>query len=644
MPGAVHVRLLAAACGLALVVAPDVGAAPKYLSHPPMRPLPGPSAEPAGDGPKYHVDAAKGDDSADGSREKPWKTVARGLKDLKPGDTLLLRGGVYHERVTVAVPGTAGRPVTVRSFPGELAVIDGGLAEFRETPEKAWEPAPDGAKGEYRSTGTYPGLGQLVHGHFADSMIPLHGYRHRTDLASDNGYWTVKDKLNEAEPFYCGPGLWYDPKTTRIHCRLAHTDVKQLGDDNYRGETDPRKVPLVVAGSGVPLTIRGAKHVRLHGLVVRGGSHATVDIAESEGIALDRLTVYGASPAMQLAQVNGLKVTNSAIRGISAPWSSRAGHKYRGAPAYLIMARPSPCRDVEFDRCDLTDSHDGPYLGTVKGLKLHHCLVDNFNDDGIYLTAAGVGGPTEIYQNVISRCLHCFAFAGKYEAGAGVAIYRNVFDLRRGMAYFWPAGPDDPEFKAPKGGDRFPWAGRLAGDHGSPTWEPIRFYHNTVVYRTPAFRSAYGAGMGGHVNTRRAVFNNVFVELEGMPGLEFSATDDTLIQADGNLHWSASGGPAVKGDWFAKFRESPQFKKSKAHYPPGWAAGDLFADPLLAAVPADERTPLDPALANKSPARDAGVPIPADWPDPLRYRDNGKPDLGALPVAVQFKPVGVPAR
>ena len=45
----------------------------------------------------------------------------------------------------------------------------------------------------------------------------------------------------------CGPGVWYDMKTGRIHARLGHTNLAHLGDQNYRGETDPRKLPLVIA-------------------------------------------------------------------------------------------------------------------------------------------------------------------------------------------------------------------------------------------------------------------------------------------------------------------------------------------------------------------------------------------------------------
>jgi hypothetical protein len=34
------------------------------------------------------------------------------------------------------------------------------------------------------------------------------------------------------------------------------------------------------------------------------------------------------------------------------------------------------------------------------------------------------------------------------------------------------------------------------------------------------------------------------------------------------------------------------------------------------------------------------VELPADWPDPLRKQDTGKPDLGALPFGAEPFPVG----
>src|SRR5262249_44252030 len=158
-----------------------------------------------GEGTKRFVDASRGSEAAAGTEQAPWKTLAHALRQLKPGDTLLIRGGTYYEKVSLSRSGTEQSPITIRSYPGELVVIDGGLREFMDSPATSWEPAKDGAEGEYVSTKTYlsaddrrpprqflPGSWEpmwgieeerpLALGNFADSMIPLHGYRTLTDL------------------------------------------------------------------------------------------------------------------------------------------------------------------------------------------------------------------------------------------------------------------------------------------------------------------------------------------------------------------------------------------------------------------------------------------------------------------------------
>src|SRR5262249_53755546 len=142
-----------AVCGcVALLLAPGLLAADsKVKSHPPQRPLPQPAGGAVTKGPAYHVDPAKGDDSNDGPLQKPFKTVQRGVRRLRPGDTLYLRGGVYHEKVYLTRSGTQDAPIVIASYPGELAVLDGGLREFLESPATSWEPFEGGAAGEYVS-------------------------------------------------------------------------------------------------------------------------------------------------------------------------------------------------------------------------------------------------------------------------------------------------------------------------------------------------------------------------------------------------------------------------------------------------------------------------------------------------------------
>ena len=43
---------------------------------------------------------------APGSAEKPWKTISRAAEAVKPGDVVLIRSGVYRERVTIRRSGT----------------------------------------------------------------------------------------------------------------------------------------------------------------------------------------------------------------------------------------------------------------------------------------------------------------------------------------------------------------------------------------------------------------------------------------------------------------------------------------------------------------------------------------------------------
>src|ERR1043166_8141200 len=97
-----------------------------FLSHPPMRPLPTPSSRPMGKGEARFVDAARGRDENAGSESAPWKTVMQGIERVPAGGTLYLRAGVYYENVRVGRVARADASITIRSYPGELAVIDGG--------------------------------------------------------------------------------------------------------------------------------------------------------------------------------------------------------------------------------------------------------------------------------------------------------------------------------------------------------------------------------------------------------------------------------------------------------------------------------------------------------------------------------------
>jgi hypothetical protein len=610
-----------------------------------MRPLPAASDRPLAAGPAYYVDPVHGDAAGEGSVKQPWKTIDAAAKHLKPGDTLYLHGGTYFESVTVALAGTAKAPITIRAVPGELAIIDAGLREFEEAPKTAWEPVKGGAPGELRSVHEFAairkdsdgGRGVWVLGNFADSMVPLHGYRFDADLRTENQLWNVPGNVTPGQGIYLGPGVWFDWQTHRIHVRLAHTQVAGQ-PDNYAGETDPRKLALVIGVDRSALRLAKASYLRLQDLVFRGSATRTVEIADSDHIELDGVTIYGGSPAVYVGSTHHLRVVRSALRGTAAPWSSRASMKYRGDSPYLFVAGSGApqSHDWELAYDEFTDGHDGIVVDSLKTLAFHHNRIDNFNDDGIYLTLpprASVPEGIQIYENLVTRVYTALAFAEADDRsanpiGTGVYLYRNVFDLRDGT-YGWI--PKDAAGAATIS------ASRMCGDHGSPTWEPLLFYHNTVINPGNAFRDYYGEQMVmGTRGTKRRLFNNVFVQIEGNPGLKVPGANDDVM-ADGNLLWGLRTGPGFQGDFFAARKAKPG--------PAGFGANDLYADPRLAHLV--DGDPVLDVRPRGGGVVDAGVPIPAEWPDSLRAADKGKPDIGALPLGapvLQVGPTAAPKR
>ncbi|MBA4190014.1 MAG: hypothetical protein C0467_18675 [Planctomycetaceae bacterium] len=651
-----------------------LAAEPKIASHPAQRPLPTPIARPITKGPAYFVDAGKGDDTNDGSVAKPWRSVQYGVQRLKPGDTLYLRGGVYHEKVYLTRSGTPDAPIVIASYPNELAVLDGGLKEFLDSPAMSWEPFKGGAADEYVSTKTYPNADDrktphqflpaswepmwgieeqrpIALGHFADSLVPLHGYRTVTDLRAINEL-QPKDKKAGGEGVYCGPGLWFNRETKRIHARLAHNQLAGLGTRAYRGETDPRKLPMVVAagfGDDV-LRLNGIKHVRIEGLVLRGATGSPmIHVYGSEGIHLDHLTVFGGFPALLVNASQKVRLTHSAFRGLAAPWTGRAHMKYRGTATYqIVLQNGQPVNeDIEFANCEFTDDHDFAFLRYAKNLGFHHNFVDNFNDDGLECGSKLRWHTVHVYQNRIGACLGVFQqheidkdeSPADHNPDSGVCVYRNVFDQRAGVYYQLPSEPDPT-------GAFLRAEGHLISDHGSPTYPVMRVYHNTFLRREPVYRDyfLFGLGAANLRNTERDVFNNLFVQTDRVPGAVIIGKDAGRLREGGNMLWGMKEGPTGKANPFAKLRASPLFKASREFYEPGWTTDDLVTDPKFVRFADSVNDASDLSLAKGSPAIDTGLTIPLKWLDPLREADAGKPDIGAIPFGREAWGVGVDGR
>jgi parallel beta-helix repeat protein len=65
-----------------------------------------------------------GDDSNSGSLDHPFHTIENGIKQLTPGDTLILREGTYSEPFRLMTSGTPEDYITIQNYPGEKPIID----------------------------------------------------------------------------------------------------------------------------------------------------------------------------------------------------------------------------------------------------------------------------------------------------------------------------------------------------------------------------------------------------------------------------------------------------------------------------------------------------------------------------------------
>lgn len=76
--------------------------------------------------PSYYYVSTDGDDANPGTLEAPWRTIQKAADTIKAGSTVLVRGGIYEEFVTINVSGSEPEGyITFQAYPGEQPVIDG---------------------------------------------------------------------------------------------------------------------------------------------------------------------------------------------------------------------------------------------------------------------------------------------------------------------------------------------------------------------------------------------------------------------------------------------------------------------------------------------------------------------------------------
>jgi len=81
----------------------------------------------------YYV-AKSGNDNGSGSERDPFLTIGKAVEQLEPGDTLLIREGVYRESVTLTTSDRQDSPITIQAYgldQVEISGVDAVKAEWK---------------------------------------------------------------------------------------------------------------------------------------------------------------------------------------------------------------------------------------------------------------------------------------------------------------------------------------------------------------------------------------------------------------------------------------------------------------------------------------------------------------------------------
>lgn len=618
--------------------------------------------------PAHFVDPNKGDDSGEGSKEQPWRTIQASLEKLKPGDTLYLREGRYFENVHCSIVGTPEAPITISGYPGEKAILDGSLPEFQLDPESSWIPGE--APGEFISTRTWRNIRDVL-GVFENSHIGLQTYWYREDLIAENELRAGNEE-NALEIFtYCGPGIFYHKLTGRIHARLAHTKEDRPPLEPYRGPTDPRAVALVVAPfRSVPLFIDQGMHLRFRDLVIRGGGYNSVKLDYAVDLEFEYVTIFGGTYCLRAKSSGPVKMTHCGIYGQIPPWSYMSDNalhtpdpvhyspftsgpetKRRNIarlPSHaLLVTEGGEESDTfyypfnnrwEISYCEFADGHDGVYLNG-RNMWIHHCWIDNMQDDATYISSPtpGVCDDVHFSRNYISKAKTPIGAHTRGGPGGEIYVYGNVIDMRFLLADYRPS-TDMPEGRIISGASLFsPHGVKLTGI------ENITFAYNTALI--PSIRSGYAGRtyLSLTSDTFRTSVNSIYVYFGGLDGVGPDSRPPlgaSLI--DGNLHWSAEVTDAEGVAWLEIIRNSVKSKENVEKFNGlPWDGRGIFADPRFLSADLGAKDDLDLHLKPGSAA--AKLAVEFSKADALRDFSIG-PASGAFQEGESQLAVGINGR
>jgi len=467
-----------------------------------------------------------GDNNNNGSINSPWATVQYSLSRLSPGDVLNLRQGSYYENnISVNLIGTTSAPITIQSYQGERAAIDGGVPHFKNISnnkeENEWE-LVDNSIDLYRSRRTFSG--NYVQAWVLDYDSQLMEYDTTSRMDSTN--YTVNGLNN----VYSGPGVQMRNGHVYIRLTLGDYDKEEYDGSpiNFPTNPNPNNLSIAVYTSQRILNLNGSSHLVFKDLDLVHSSHAVDMSAGTNHILFDGCYVKHGVIGISSNGTSDVEIRNCEFNG--------------GIPRYFYWT-------------DLKDSSDpseaGPefqtftIVGAINNFNIHHNIFRNLMD------AMNIRGGSsnvtiknnifkethddainfqtnvdniEVSHNMFWHVLAGIAILGDNGSPGNVYIHHNVIDNSQ---YQMGGRPNCPKSVWPQ------WTtGSIFSAHGGLGRSGWKIYNNTFVSRV----GGYGHSMGPDTcidNPEKYVYNNLWVALNDMPILNGGSP----AHYGGNLVW-----------------------------------------------------------------------------------------------------------
>ena len=473
--------------------------------------------------PRDYYLSPDGSDRDRGDFGQPWKTLEHALSQLSPGDTLYLRGGVYYEHdLIVRLRGTASQPITIQSFPGERAVIDGGIPDFQNAPNEKWE-LVDPDIHLYRSKQPVF-YNDRLGGWMVDQDIQLLKY-------VDYNLFTSEDY--DAPDAYAGPGI--HGRDGRIYIRLQQNprDLEdRLGNPipPVPSDPDPNNLRINIFSSYAIFVFQRASYVRLRNLDI-GPAYRPIEIkSDSNHIEIDGCSIrYVNNAVLSREGTSDLEIHHCEVEIGFPPWTYWKDVKGSYKPAYYSgwnsFAIAGVWKDSFIHHNVLTNGFDGIALG---GESVDSRVTDNIiirlRDDAIDLSAPVAN--IEVARNIIRHSFEGISINNSKEDHpiGEVYIHHNIIDV---SSYHRAARSGDCGSFCP-----YTWhPGIPFGAHdcadGNCRLSIWNIYNNTIVARSPSRM------LNNYPN--HTMYNNLVVQI-GDKNFE------RLSQSAGNIFWRTEDG------------------------------------------------------------------------------------------------------